>query len=139
MRPRIWLYRLQQRLSITTREGLAILTLLGLFLLGLTVQHVREQHTPPLAVDSLVARSSGAGGTSPTGPTPEHPLSLNEASADQLQALDGIGPALSERIVEYRTTQRPFQRPAELKRIRGIGPKTLNDLRPVVTVSAPDE
>jgi len=143
MRPRLWLYRLQQRLSITTHEGIAVLTLFGLFLLGLTVQHVREQHTPPLAVDSLVAQSSGPSsgeaGRSPTGPTPSNPLPLNEASAEQLQALDGIGPALSERIVEYRTTQRPFQRPAELKRVRGIGAKTMNALRPVVTVSTPGE
>lgn len=143
MRPRMWLYRLQQRLSITTHEGLAILTLLGLFLLGLTVQHVRKQRTPPLAVDSLTARSpgldSGVSGSASGGPTPQDPLALNQASAQELQVLDGIGPALSERIVEYRTTQRPFRRPAELKRVQGIGPKTVDELRPVVTVSAPDE
>ena len=141
MRLRRWLYRLQQRLSITTHEGIAVLTLLGLFVLGLVVQHVREQQMPPLTADSLVARSSGRSGASASsvGPTPEDPLRLNEASAQALQALDGIGPALSERIVEYRTTQRPFQRPAELKRVRGIGPKTMDELRPVVTVSAVDE
>ena len=142
MQPPRWLYRLQQRLSITTHEGIAVLTLLGLFLLGLTVQHVREQQTPPLAVDSVTARSSE--GEDPAsrgaaGPTPESPLRLNEATAEDLQALDGIGPALAGRIVEYRTTQRPFQRPAELKRVQGIGPATLNELRPVVTVSVPDE
>ena len=142
MRLRNWLYRLQQRLSITTHEGIAIVTLFGLFVLGLTVQHVREQQTPPLAVDSLVARSAGQEGTpksAAVGPTPQEPLSLNQASAQELQVLDGIGPALSERIVEYRTTQRPFQRPAELKRVRGIGPKTMDELRPVVTVSGADE
>jgi competence protein ComEA len=142
MRLRNWLYRLQQRLSITTHEGIAIVTLFGLFVLGLTVQHVREQQTPPLAVDSLVARSAGQEGgqkSAAEGPTPQEPLSLNQASAQELQVLDGIGPALSERIVEYRTTQRPFQRPAELKRVRGIGPKTMDELRPVVTVSGADE
>jgi competence protein ComEA len=142
MRPTTWLYRLQQRLSITTHEGLAILTLLGLFLLGLTVQHVREQQTPPLAVDSLVARSSAQEDvpkSAAAGPTPQDPIPLNQASVQKLQALNGIGPALAERIVEYRATQRPFQRPAELKRVQGIGPKTLADLRPVVTVAASEE
>lgn len=141
MRLRIWLYRLQQRLSITTHESIAVVTLLGLFVLGLTVQHVREQHTPPLAVDSLAAKSSDQAAAAPTSgaPTPETPVHLNGASAQQLQALDGIGPALSERIVEYRTTQHPFERPEELTRVRGIGPKTLAELRPLVTVSAPDE
>jgi competence protein ComEA len=106
------------------------------------VQHVREQQTPPLAVDSLVARSSAQEDvpkSAAAGPTPQDPIPLNEASVQELQVLNGIGPALAERIVEYRTTQRPFQRPAELKRVQGIGPKTWADLRPVVTVAASDE
>lgn len=140
----IWLYRLQQQLSITRREGLAIICLTVLFLSGLAVRHVQEQRVPPLAVDSLVATPSAASAdtiakaapNSPAPPSPEEPLDLNRASAERLQALDGIGPALSERIVEYRSTQRPFQRVRELRRVQGIGPKTLADLRPVVVVSS---
>jgi competence protein ComEA len=139
----VWLYRLQQRLSITRHEGLAILTLTLLFVTGLTVRHVQEQQVPPLAVDSLTAQpaatTAGASSVSPaepasTGPTKEDPLHLNEASAEALQALNGIGPALSERIIDYRSTQRPFQRVEELRRVSGIGPKTLADVRSVVTV-----
>jgi competence protein ComEA len=51
----VWLYRLQQRLSITRQEGLAILTLAVLFLLGLAVRHLQQQQIPPVAADSLVA------------------------------------------------------------------------------------
>ena len=139
----IWLYRLQQRLSITRQEGLAVLTLTGLFLLGLGVRHVQEQRVPPVKVDSLVARAATPGpadstrraATGPAPPSAEHPVPLNSASRERLQALDGIGPALSKRIVRYRSTQRPFQRVRELRRVRGIGPKTLADLRPVVTVA----
>ncbi|PQJ35550.1 hypothetical protein BSZ35_13895 [Salinibacter sp. 10B] len=140
----VWLYRLQQRLSITRNEGIAVLTLTLLFVTGLTIRQVQEQQVPPLAVDTLTARSAavtaGAGSAeggrgTPKGPTEDDPLHLNEASVTALQALDGIGPALSERIVEYRSTQRPFQRVQELRRVSGIGPKTLADLRPVVTVT----
>lgn len=141
----IWLYRLQQRLSITRHEALAILTLSALFFAGLTVRHVQEQQIPPLAVDSLTAQPAAqtagmatqdrAPGSPPTGPTEDDPLDLNSASAEALQALNGIGPALSDRIVEYRSNQRPFQRIEELRRVRGIGAKTLDDLRPVITVS----
>lgn len=136
----IWLYRLQQRLSITRNEALAVLTLTGLFLAGLTVQHVREQRAPPLAVDSLAASGPARAAavdtsTAPPRPSPRRPVPINEASARRLKMLDGIGPALSKRIIEYRSTERPFQRPAELKRVRGIGPKTLAELRPVITVS----
>lgn len=140
----IWLYRLQQRLSITRREGLAVLVLTGLFAAGLGVRHVQEQRVPPLQVDSLVARSGAPAdslarrASGPAPPTSDNPVRLNEASPERLETLDGIGPALSERIVRYRSTQRPFQRVRELRRVRGIGPRTLAELRPVVTVASPD-
>lgn len=136
----IWLYRLQQRLSITRHEGLAILTLAGLFFLGLGIQHVQQRQVPPLATDTLAAPSSiqttGLASKEASRPSPDDPLDLNRASAQALDALHGIGPTLADRIVEYRETQRPFQRVTELRRVRGIGAKTVADLRPVVTVSA---
>lgn len=136
----IWLYRLQQRLSLTRREGAAILTLTLLFLLGLTVRHVQEQQVRPLPVDSLVARSSdtlttGAASPSPSAPSANAPLNLNEASGTALEKLPGIGPALSKRIQTYRSSQGDFQRIDELTNVSGIGPKTLADLRPLIRVS----
>jgi len=141
----IWLYRLQQRLSITRNEGLAVLTLTGLFLLGLAVRHVQEQQTPPLATDSLVVQSTPASSpnmsasepTSTPSPSPETPINVNTASRDALQALPGIGPALSKRIEAYRSSQRAFRRVDELTRVSGIGPKTLATLRPMVRVESP--
>lgn len=137
----IWLYRLQQRLSITRREGIAVLTLTVLFFTGLTVRHLRKQQTPPLPADSLAMEAHGASTVAPSAdrshdPSADNPLALNDASRQELQALPGIGPALSERIVEYRTTQRPFQKVRELRRVRGIGPATLSDLRPLVTLTS---
>ncbi len=140
----VWLYRLQQRLSITRQEGLAILTLAVLFLLGLTVRHIQQQQIPPVATDSLIAPSPTDSispslvSSGPRSPSAEHPLNVNTAPPKALDALPGIGPALSERIVTYRSTQRPFQRVDELKRVSGIGPKTLSTLRPMVRVTAPD-
>lgn len=142
----IWLYHLQQRLSITRREGLAVMILTVLFLTGLTVRHVQQQQVPPLAVDSLVAQpvaDSGAASLSPKSedptPSPDEPINLNTASLKTLQALPGIGPALSKRIDTYRSTQRPFQQVEELKRVNGIGPKTFDSLRPLVRVAPADE
>ncbi len=139
-----WLYRLQQRLSITRQEGLAILTLAVLFLLGLAVRHLQQQQIPPVAADSLVAPSPtdsippSLASSGPQSPSAEQPLNVNTAPLKALDALPGIGPALSERIVTYRSTQRPFQRVDELERVSGIGPKTLSTLRPMVRVTAPD-
>ncbi len=143
----VWLYRLQQRLSITRHEGLAVLTLATLFLLGLTVRHVQKQQVSPLAVDSLVAQpaadsaapaSPGPTASSPS-PSAKNPINLNTASRDALEALPGIGPALSKRIQTYRSTQGSFQRVKELKRVSGIGPKTLATLRPMVRVTPSED
>ncbi len=56
-------------------------------------------------------------------------LSLGIASAEQLDELDGIGPTLSERIVEYRTENGGFRSLEELQEVEGIGEKRFETLR----------
>lgn len=60
-------------------------------------------------------------------------LDLNTASIEQLDKLPRIGPVLAKRIIEERNL-RHFESVDELKRVKGIGPKTLAGLRPYVTV-----
>jgi competence protein ComEA len=68
-------------------------------------------------------------------PTPSPPLiDPNRATATELEALPGIGPALAERIVHHRTTRGPFSRVDDLADVRGIGQATLEVLRPLVRV-----
>jgi comEA protein len=61
-------------------------------------------------------------------------IDLNTATAGQLEVLPGIGPALAARIVEYRTTSGPFRSVDELDEVKGIGPRILERLRPLITV-----
>jgi len=59
-------------------------------------------------------------------------VNINTASAEQLQLLPRVGPALAERIIEFRESNGPFQRVEELVAVRGIGEKSLAKLRPYV-------
>ena len=49
-------------------------------------------------------------------------ISLNQASVDQLQQLQGVGLKKAQAIVAYRQTQGPFKTIDELQQVRGIGP-----------------
>lgn len=100
-----------------------------------------EDPGPPLATEpptnaapkaeKPAARMPAAGKKKGDGPA--QPVNVNDASADELQQLPGIGPTLSARIIQARE-QRPFRSVDELRRVKGIGAKTLESLRPFVRV-----
>lgn len=62
------------------------------------------------------------------------PLDLNTARAADFELLPGVGPALAQRIVEHRVAHGGFADVEALGAVRGIGPKTLARLRPLVAV-----
>lgn len=67
-----------------------------------------------------------------TTPSVERLVNINTASAAELELLPGIGPALAQRILDYRTAHGPFRSLADLDRVKGIGPRTLERLRPKI-------
>jgi len=80
------------------------------------------------------APAAGAGGTSAPGApgasgTGGARVSLSQATPEQLDQLDGIGPALAAHIVEYRTAHGGFRSVDELQQVDGIGPKRFEALR----------
>lgn len=66
-------------------------------------------------------------------------LDLNAATWIELAQFDGVGEALAQRIVDDRETNGPFQTLDDLDRVKGIGPKTLERLRPFLRVEAQAE
>ncbi|MEW6524699.1 MAG: ComEA family DNA-binding protein [Bacillota bacterium] len=61
-------------------------------------------------------------------------ININRADRYQLERLPGIGPALAAEIVNYRTRVGPFSSVDDLVRVSGIGEKTLERIRALVTV-----
>ena len=70
-------------------------------------------------------------------PTTPEPVDLNTATAEELDLLPRIGPRTAARIIDHRESFGPFQRVEDLEGVRGIGKKTIEELRHLVVVSAP--
>jgi competence protein ComEA len=69
-----------------------------------------------------------------TGGTKQGKINLNKADENELQNLPGIGPSKAAAIMEYRVTNGPFKSVEDLKNISGIGDKTFDKLKDLITV-----
>ncbi len=78
---------------------------------------------------------AAAPGSSPAQVQREGLIDLNTASANLLDTLPGIGPALAQAIIDYRENVHPFQSIAEVQEVSKIGPVTYENIRKLVTVS----
>ena len=63
-------------------------------------------------------------------------VDINRDNAAELQKLPGIGPAMAQRIIEYREANGPFERIEDLMEVKGIGEKRFLTLRDLVTVGS---
>ena len=172
------LHRLQQRLSLTKHEAMALTCLSGLFIIGIIVRQVQQQAilVPPDAYDELdriFFERSGKGNGAASDTTSrvllaaaseadsgKHEISgdmtpaireppgktsaagglridINRAGAAELEKLPRIGPKTAERILAFRDAYGAFRTVNDLQQVKGIGPKTLELLRPHVYVEAP--
>lgn len=76
--------------------------------------------------------------TSSARASPDDPVFVNYASAEQLQRLPGVGAKRAEAIVALRGRLGRFQRVEDLMRVKGIGRATIKKLRPLVRLGTPE-
>jgi len=142
---------LQEYLGFTRTEIVVVLFLGATFIAGSAIRlfHPRgdqSQTVEPVYTtsDSLfLARSRLLSGQAESGrghsrdsAAPLQRISVNSASAAELEQLPGVGPALARRIIAYRETYGGFRSLQDLGHIKGIGPGTLDRLRPLVSLSS---
>ena len=92
-----------------------------------------QQVIVPAAVGATVPGGAPvAGGTAEPGAPGSVPISLATATPEQLDELDGIGPTLAERIIEFRDENGGFRSVAQLQEVEGIGEKRFAALKEAV-------
>jgi len=60
------------------------------------------------------------------------------ASAEDLDAIPGLGPALAQRIIDFRQAHGPFKQVEDLREVSGVGPESLQKLKPYLGLGAPE-
>ncbi len=145
------LKRLQEFAAFTKNEQRIFLFLSVVFIAGVSVKAYRAYFTPPVrqfdysASDKefeerskYLTSAPPADGTSDTtratsGAKAKKEINLNTATKDELVSLPGIGENIAEQILIYRDEHGVFSSVEQLRKIKGIGAKKFEKLRPYVS------
>ncbi len=79
--------------------------------------------------------STTSGSLTGSGSVQVGPIDINVATPAELETLPDIGPKLADAIVSHRRETGPFQRIEDLLEVPGVGPGTLESVRPLITVN----
>ena len=71
-------------------------------------------------------------------PKPAGLININTATVEELQQLPGIGEVTANAIIAYREEKGPFQIKRDLLKVKGIGEKTYEELKNMITTKEPD-
>ncbi len=84
-----------------------------------------RSRTSPEKIDSLLSDLQDA---------PVNRVNINSANAKQIASLPGIGPKMAERIIAFRSQNGDFKQIEDLQRIKGIGKKVFDKIKPFIEI-----
>ena len=128
-----------QFLNFTPQEIKALIFLLTALLIGSGITLYKRTH-PQFAPELVVEKNNPSvdGGQRSADWSREQPIqkkiNINHATSAELELLPGLGPKLSQRIVEYREANGVFRKLEDLMQVPGIGPKTWEQIKEHITV-----
>ncbi len=138
-RPGVYRLRLGQRVEDAIRRagGASGATDLQAINLAAKIADGQQVVVPGRVAEGAGGAAAAGGGAAvggAAGGAASVPINLNSATAEQLDTLDGVGPATVQKILEYRMQHGGFASVDDLAQVSGIGPKKLEALKAQVTV-----
>jgi len=98
------------------------------------IPHRGEDNPPPPVQGGQDVTDQSQPPENSTGPISGSQINLNTATLDQLDALPGIGPAIAQRILDYRENAGGFSGAEEITQVSGIGEATFAKIKDMITV-----
>ena len=132
-------------MSFTRQEQFVLIFIIATVLVGGVFSMIKQFYPalfmgePELDVENGQKKTGAKGESTGQFVTPANAnssgkIDINSATAKDLETLPGIGPAMAERIIEYRNTYGKFYDIQEIEEVRGIGEKTYQKLEDLIVV-----
>jgi competence protein ComEA len=92
-------------------------------------------HSSRIAVASIIVALLAICSALPAAAADKvEPIDVNKAGVTELMSVPGIGKVMAQRIIDFREEHGPFSRVEDLLKVKGIGEKSLEKLKPYVKV-----
>ena len=125
--------------TFNRNEQLILLLLCGTLLVGIVISYLDKKN--PENIPDFEVRKNAVPIPPPqdtkNAPPKQLLVDVNLATSKDLQHLPGIGPQIANRVIAHREKHGHFKSIDEITKVSGIGPKTLERLRPHLTMSTP--